>query len=195
MSGMSLVLCCCFFFTYKSTGILRLTGWFNRRAQGWGDMMGVMSWQVIHMLGEIRLWGEKQRHIQMWKEQEVNKSKINQQNRKLYEEYTHGAKWNGHFHFYFYIYLDIWVRGGLVIYTWGPVISHPIVERMLRAGHSTEVGAVGLRRQRPGKGGRRRADGRGLAVPRLWTGQCLLQGQRGIGHSSHVDLLPGRTHI
>lgn len=31
-------------------------------------------------------------------------------------------------------------------------LSHPVVEGVLRAGHPTEVGAVGLRRQRSGKG-------------------------------------------
>lgn len=31
-------------------------------------------------------------------------------------------------------------------------LSHPVVEGVLRAGHPAEVGAVGLRRQRAGKG-------------------------------------------
>ena len=76
-----------------------------------------------------------------------------------------------------------------------PVHSHPVVEGVLRTSHPAEVGAVRLRRQGPGKGDRRGAGGRVLAVTRLGTWSCLLQGQRGIGHPSHVHLLPGRTHI
>lgn len=75
------------------------------------------------------------------------------------------------------------------------LLSHPVVEGMLGSRHPAEVGAVGLRRQRPGKGARRRAGGRLRAVPRLWPVHSLLQGQRGVGHAPHADLLPGRTHI
>lgn len=33
------------FFTHKSTGVvLRLTGWFNGGARGWGDMVGERPW-------------------------------------------------------------------------------------------------------------------------------------------------------
>jgi len=80
-----------------------------------------------------------------------------------------------------------------MIYTTVPFLSHPVVKGVLRTGHPTEVGAVRLRRQGSGEGARRGAGGRRLAVARMETGRCLLQ--CGIGHSSQVHLLPGRSHI
>lgn len=74
-------------------------------------------------------------------------------------------------------------------------LSHPVVEGVLGSCHPAKVGAVGLRGQRPSEGARRRAGGRLRAVHRLRPVHGLLQGQRGIGHAPHVDLLPGRTHI
>lgn len=75
------------------------------------------------------------------------------------------------------------------------LLSHPVVEGMLGSRHPAEVGAVRLERQRPAEGARRRAGGRLRAVRRLRPVHSLLQGQRGVGHAPHVDLLPGRTHI
>lgn len=74
-------------------------------------------------------------------------------------------------------------------------LSHPVVEGVLGSRHPAEVGAVGLRGQRPGEGARRRAGERLRAVRRLRPVHGLLQGQRGVGHAPHVDLLPGRTHV
>lgn len=34
-----------------------LTREFNGGTRGWGGVVGVMPWQVIHMMGEIRLGG------------------------------------------------------------------------------------------------------------------------------------------
>lgn len=74
-------------------------------------------------------------------------------------------------------------------------LSHPVVEGVLRAGHSTEVRAMRLRRQRSGEGNCGRAGDGGLAVHRLGTGSCVVQGQRGIGHPSQVYLFPRCTHV
>lgn len=74
-------------------------------------------------------------------------------------------------------------------------LSHPVVEGVLGSRHPAEVGAVGLRGHRPGEGARRRAGERLRAVRRLRPVHGLLQGQRGVGHAPHVDLLPGRTHV
>lgn len=74
-------------------------------------------------------------------------------------------------------------------------LSHPVVEGVLGAGHPTEVGAVRLGRQRPGEGHCGRAGHGGLAVHRLGTGSGVLQGQRWVGHPSHVDLVPRCTHV
>lgn len=44
------------------------------------------------------------------------------------------------------------------------MFPHPVVERVLRASHSTEVGTVGLRRQGSGEGACWGAGGRVLGV-------------------------------
>lgn len=94
------------------------------------------------------------------------------------------------------------------LYSWGNLVcpflvrvtrvyflSHPVVEGMLRAGHSTEIRTIRLRRQWSGEGNCGRAGDGGLAIHRLRTRSCVLQGQRGIGHPCQVYLFPRCTHI
>lgn len=166
-----------FVFTYKSTGVLGLTGWFNDGARGWGDLVWKMAGEVIHVMGEIRLQGDEKTH--KWRQ----KTKWSTCNRMIMQDNL-GKKLG--------IFELKRVSGTAVDLL---VLPHPVVEGVLRPGHPAEVRAVGLGGQRAGEGAGGGAGGRGLTVPRLGAGRCFLQGQRGIRHSAHVHLLPCCTDI
>lgn len=78
--------------------------------------------------------------------------------------------------------------------------SHPSVEGVLGGRHAV-VTAVGLGGHKPWGGQGTNvgacggAGGRVLAERGGGAGWDVLQGQRGIGHSSNVHLLPGSTDI